>query len=104
MTTEFPLQRKITKKKCPFSLLCVVFVDLLETLVTKITIGCKRHGTDIAFSKILESKRVPLFYVVDSFISFLVNVFLRVFFEVAMDQENAPPENNYTREISNFRI
>ena len=65
MTTEFPLQRKITKKKCPFSLLCVVFVDLLETLVTKITIGCKRHGTDIAFSKILESKRVPLFYVVD---------------------------------------
>ena len=66
MTTEFPLQRKITKKKCPFSLTCVVFVDLLETLVTKVTIGCKRHGTDIAFSKILESKRVPLFYVVGS--------------------------------------
>ena len=66
MTTEFPLQRKITKKKCPFSLTCVVFVDLLETLVTKVTIGCKRHGTDIAFSKILESKRVPLFYVVDT--------------------------------------
>ena len=61
MTTKFPLQRKITKKKCPFSLTCVVFVDLLETLVTKITIGCKRHGTDIAFSKILESKDVLVF-------------------------------------------
>ena len=65
MTTEFPLQRKITKKKCPFSLTCVVFVDLLETLVTKVTIGCKRHGTDIAFSKILESEDVSVFLRVD---------------------------------------
>ena len=72
MTTEFSLQRKITKKKCPFSLLCVVFVDLLETLVTKVTIGCKRHGTDIAFSKILESEDVSVFLRVDNSFMLLV--------------------------------
>ena len=29
--------------------------------MTKVTIGCKRHGTDIAFSKILESEDVSVF-------------------------------------------
>ena len=42
------------------------FVDLLETLVTKITIGCKRRGTDITISKILRSERMPLFYIVEN--------------------------------------
>ena len=32
--------------------------------MTKITIGCKRRGTDIAISKILKSKGMPLFYIV----------------------------------------